>query len=296
MAEDGRGRKGAKISAKPRATLSPAALRGYVVAVVKIAETNLLLSYWFAQPLTAMELLLTLTFSASALLLAWMSFVWPLGPFLQSCKGEAPPFVGVVATIFGLMVTFLSQDIWESNRQARRAINQEHDQLLTLRAFSKSEGALGDELRGAIRDYVNAVVGLEWRTMENGEDAPEAEAALDALTRLVTKAKVDQRFEPALVDTLLRLRSARETRLSIANAFPDDRKWTAVFLLAFLTQIGIAATHLERARSQLLAQAIFAAAAVVSMSLVASVEKPFSPPDAASAEPLAAILALIPEP
>lgn len=254
-----------------------------------------MLAFWCSQPLETMELLLALTFSASALTFAWLSFCWPTGPFLQSCKGVAPPFVGVVATLFALMVTFLSQDIWESNRQARRAINQEREQLLTLRTLGKISDTFDAELRGAIRDYLGAVVGLEWATMENGAGAPEAEAALDSLTRLVTRASIDPRFEPALTDTVLRLRSAREARLSIANAFPDDRKWAAVFLLAFLTQIGIAATHLDRARPQLVAQAIFAAAAVVAMSLVASVEKPFTPPNSASAQPLEDILALIPE-
>jgi hypothetical protein len=203
--------------------------------------------------------------------------------------------VGVVATLFALMVTFLPQDIRESNRQAIRAINQEREQFLTLRAFGKANEAFDQELRGAIRDYVSAVVGLEWKTMENGEGSPEAEQALDSRTRVVARAPVDAKLESPLINTILRLRSARETRLSIANDVPDDRKWAVAFLLAFLTQIGIAATHLDRARPQLPAQAIFAAAAIVAMSLVASVERPFTPPSVASAEPLADILARLTE-
>ena len=254
-----------------------------------------MLDFWFSQPLETLELLLALTFGANALIIAWASFGWPLGAALQSCKGVAPPFVGVVATLFALMVTFLSQDIGESNRQARRAINQEREQLLTLQALGKSNDGFDAELRGAIRDYVSAVVGLEWRTMENGEGSPESAAALDSLTGVVVRAPLGARIESPLIDTVLKLRSARETRLSIAAAYPDDRKWAAVILLAFLTQIGIAATHLERVRPQLLAQAIFAAAAVVAMSLVASVERPFTPPSIASAQPLADILTLVPE-
>jgi len=253
-----------------------------------------LISYWLSQTLPMMELLLLLVFTSSALFLAWLSFASPVAPLLHGARGVVPPFMNIFGTLFALMVTFLAQDIWESNRQARRAIHQEHEQLLTLRALSEVNGSVDEALRGAIREYVEAVVGLEWKNMEDGEGAPEAEAALDKLTRVVAKTATDPRFENARIRTVLGLRSAREMRLSIANAFPDDRKWTAVFLLAFLTQMSLAATHLERVRPQLLAQAIFAMAAIVSLSLVASVEKPFEPPDETSAEPIAEILDLVP--
>ena len=276
---------------KSDASASLRALARLRRAHVASAETSLL-DFWFSQPMPWQEFLLALAFGLFPIFLAWLSFASPLRTFLQSCAGVSPPFVSVVATLFALMVTFLAQDIWDSNRAARRAINQEREQLLALDALSKTNGVLDKELRDAIRDYVEAVVGLEWRTMENGESASEAEGALNTLTRLAAKTSVDPRYESAVSNTVMRLRSARETRLSIANAFPDDQKWAAVFLLAFLTQIGIAATNLERARPQLLAQLIFAAAAVVSISLIASVERPFAPPTAASALPLAEVLAL----
>jgi len=253
-----------------------------------------LLSYWLSQTLPMMEVTLMVAFVGFAAFLAWLSFTSPFAAALQSARGVVPPFINIFGTLFALMVTFLSQDIWESNRQARRAINQEHEQLLTLRALSEVNGSADKALRAAIRGYIEAVVALEWKTMENGESAPEADAALDTLTRAVAITSADPRFERAFVETVLNLRSARERRLSIANGFPDDRKWAAVFLLAFLTQISLAATHLERPRSQLMAQAIFAGAAIVSLSLVASVEKPFEPPDATSAQPLAEILNYIP--
>ncbi len=247
-------------------------------------------SDWFTQPLPMIELQLALAFGGFALFLCWLSFYSPLAPAVQGFKGVVPPFVGLPATIFALMVTFLAQDIWEINRQARRTVNQEREQLLTLRALSEVNGIVDRDLRAKIRAYVEAVVGLEWRNMERGDDAPEADAALDALTRYAVKASPDPRLEHALVDTTLRLRSAREQRLSIANAFSDERKWIAVFLMAFLTQIGLAVTHLDRARPQLMAQVIFAAAAIASLSLVADVEKPFQPPNAMSAQPLADLL------
>jgi hypothetical protein len=253
-----------------------------------------LLHFWMSQTTPVMAAMLTGALAAVALFLCWLSFASPFAPALQNWKGVAPPFVGVPATLFGLMMTFLSQDIWEANRQAYRALALEREQLVTLAALTENHGIDAADLPRALRSYVEAVVGLEWKSMENGEEAPEAEAALNVLTRSASSAKIEPAFQHALIDTVLKLRSAREQRLAIAAAFPDDRKWMAVLLIGVVTQFSLAVVHLERARPQLLAQLIFGAAAVVAISFVASVSEPYSPPKAVSSEPLAQLLDRLP--
>ena len=255
----------------------------------------MLLTFWLSEPFNAMMLTLIVAFSGFAFLLAWLSFASPFAAAIQSCKGVVPPFVNISGTVFGLMLTFLAQDIWEANRQAERAVGDEREQLLTMRALGEVNGAPDETLRGAIREYVEAVVALEWPAMEQGHSAIEAAAALDKLTRIAGAASAEPKFNRALIETVTSLRSSREHRLAIANSFSDNRKWLAVLLLAFVTQLSLAATHLERARPQLLAQAIFSAAAVVSIALIASADEPFNPPDAISPQPLVEILALLPE-
>ncbi len=253
-----------------------------------------MLQFWMSQTTAVMTTMLTVALTAFALLLCWLSFASPLAPFLQKCRGVVPPFVGVPATLFGLLMTFLSQDVWEANRQAYRALALEREQLSTLAALTENHGVNADGVPRAIRNYVEAVVGLEWKTMENGEESPEADAALNALTRAVSSVKIDPAFGRALIDTVLKLRSAREQRLAVASAYPDDRKWAAVIIIALVTQISLAVVHLESARPQLLAQGIFAAAAVVAISLVASVDKPYASPNAVIDEPLSQLLDRLP--
>lgn len=249
-----------------------------------------ILHLWMTQSTELMALIMAVAMATLALFLAWLSFASPLAPALQHWRGVVPPFVGVPATLFGLLMTFLSQDVWDANRRAYADLALEREQISTLIALTGNHGIDSAGMPGAIRGYVEAVVGLEWKTMEKGEESPEAEAALNALTRAASSAKIEPAFQRALIDTVMKLRSAREQRLAIAEAYPDDRKWAAVIVIALITQLSLAAVHLERARPQLLAQAIFAAAAIVAMSLVASVEEPYAPPKAVSAEPLAQLL------
>lgn len=253
-----------------------------------------ILHLWMEQSTPVMALTLAAAMGGLALFLCWISFFQPFASMIQHWRGVVPPFVGVPATLFGLLMTFLSQDVWDANRRAYGALAQEREQLATLIALTDNHGTDAARVPQAIRGYVEAVAGLEWRTMQNGEEAPEAEAALNALTRAVSSTKIEPAFQRALVDTVLKLRSAREARLAISGAYPDDRKWAAVLLLAFVTQISLAAVHLDRIGPQLLAQAIFCAAAIVAVSLVASVEEPYAPPMAVSSEPLESLLGKIP--
>ncbi len=254
-----------------------------------------ILHYWMSQSTEFMALTLTGAFAAFALFLCWLTFASPVTPFVQTLKGVVPPFVGVPATLFGLLMTFLSHDVWEVNGMAYRALAQEREQLVTLAALSDNHGINSTELPRAIGQYVEAVVGLEWKTMENGEESPEAESALNTLTRAASSAKIEPAFQRVLVDTVMKLRSAREQRLAVAAAYPDDRKWAAVIIIAFISQLSLAVAHLDRARPQLLAQAIFAAAAIVAISLVASVAEPYAPPKAVSSDSLEQLLEKLPK-
>jgi hypothetical protein len=247
-----------------------------------------------SQTMPIMALLLAGAMIVLALFLCWLCFASRFAAHAQNWKGVVPPFVGVPATLFGLLMTFLSQDVWEANRRAYQAVALEREQLATLSALSGNNGIDVDNLMGAVREYVEAVVGLEWKAMEDGRESPEAEAALNRLTGAVNGAKLDAAFQRPLIDAVISLRSARDQRLAIAGAYPDDRKWAAVLIIAFVTQIALAATHLDRPKPQLLAQAIFAVAAIVPISLVASVDEPYSPPNAIASDQLAQLLERFP--
>ena len=71
--------------------------------------------------------------------------------------------------------------------------------------------------------------------------------------------------------------------------------WVAVLLLAFITQIALAAVHLETLRPQLAALLIFTIAAVSILGLLAIHEAPFEPPVFVPPGPIIDVLQRVPQ-
>lgn len=60
--------------------------------------------------------------------------------------------------------------------------------LVSLHALAAALGAPHVAIDRATRAYATAVINKEWRRMENGEAAPEAEAAQDELLETVAQS------------------------------------------------------------------------------------------------------------
>jgi hypothetical protein len=93
----------------------------------------------------------------------------------------------------------------------------------------------------------------------------------------------------------LRIRAAHEDRVVLSNDRTVDTKWVAVLLLALITQIAIAAVHLEKPRPQSAALLIFTVAAVSILGLLAVHEEPFEPPVFVPPGPIADVLKVVPK-
>ena len=93
---------------------------------------------------------------------------------------------------------------------------------------------------------------------------------------------------------VLRIRAAHEERIVLSSDRTVGSKWAAVLLLALITQIAIAAVHLESSRPQAAALAIFTLAAVLILGLLAVHESPFDPPVFIPPGPIVEVLRQVP--
>lgn len=251
---------------------------------------------WLAWPVAAVFASLFAFYLGVAALLVWLSFRSGLSGWIRSFRGVVAPFFGSTAIIFGVLIAFLSTDIWDRNKQAERVVFTESDTLIAL--YSLSAASAGDNvaLRTAIRTYVEAVVQEEWPRLASEERSPRADAALNALLRDVARAGIaaDSSVQRTMLDMALRVRAAHEDRIALGSDRTVVTKWAAVLLLALITQIAIAVVHLDSPRPQAAALTIFSVAAVLLLGLLAIHEAPFEPPVFVPPGPIIEVLRQVP--
>ena len=146
-----------------------------------------LLTTWLELPVPALFATLFVCYFAAASALVWLSFRSGLSQHIQRYKGVVAPFFVSTATIFGLLIGFLSNDVWERNKQAVRAVLTESDTLVALYSLSAASGGDDKGLRDAIRNYVQAVIDDEWRRIAVQERSARADSALATLLHEVAR-------------------------------------------------------------------------------------------------------------
>jgi len=251
---------------------------------------------WLAWPVAAVFASLFAFYLGVAALIVWLSFRSRLAGPIQSLRGVVPPFFGATAIIFGVLIAFLSSDIWERNKQAERVVFTESDTLIALHSLSAAGGPDNVAMRTAIRGYVSAVVDEEWPRLAQQQRSPRADAALNLLLHEVARPGIvgDPSVQRTMLDMALRVRAAHEDRIALGNDRTVVTKWAAVLLLALLTQVSIAVVHLDRARPQAAALVIFSVAAVLLLGLLAIHEAPFEPPVFVPPGPIIDVLRQVP--
>jgi hypothetical protein len=167
---------------------------------------------WLSLPLPALILCLVGFYSASALLIIYLSFGRLTGAWVQSFKGIVAPFIGGIVVILGILVGFLANDVWDSNRRAAGAVRGEAASLRSLYELVAASGLPNAGINRAVRAYLAAVIEKEWPSMVQGEAAPEAEMAQDQLLRLVAHSESAPNggaaLDRLLLDIALKVRDA----------------------------------------------------------------------------------------
>ena len=195
------------------------------------------------------------------------------------------------------MTGFVASDTWERERQAERAVQSEADNVLAVYDLSIATASDMSAIRDALHRYVDAVVTDEWPRMAQGGVSSKASEALGALLQEVATPRIATDSgvpaQTALLNTVLRIRADRGTRLALNQHRTDSTKWLVLIILGVLTQTAIGIVHLERRRAQLAALLIFTAALISTLGLIAAHEWPFDGPVAVNPTALSAASARV---
>lgn len=145
----------------------------------------------------------------------------------------------------------------------------EREALQAIQAISIATVTDMEDIRAAVRLYAETLVQDEWPRMRDQESSAKAGQALLSLLGRISNPQISsnagQAAQTALLDAVLKLRSARDDRLALSGDQTDRTKWAAVLFLALITQVAIGIVHLERPRAQLAALSIFSTAVVITL-------------------------------
>ena len=226
--------------------------------------------------------------------LLWVTLRSPWAEELHRWRGVSPPFLGVVGVLFALTLAFLANDTWNAHDRALNTVYQEADGLRSINALAENlPEAVKAKVVGAVREYAGITVHEEWPLLARRQSSREASAQLDRLLSLLAGPEVAG-VAPAGVHSLMlvqatQVRAARGMRIALSQTHVNPLKWLGMAFLGFLTMISIAMVHVDQARAEILAMAIFAAAAAPTAAIVLVQGNPFQPPTVVHAEPIAAL-------
>jgi hypothetical protein len=236
---------------------------------------------WLASPGWMLMSVLTLFYAATGSAVWWISFGWPLRGWAQGFNGVVGPFFGAISVLFALQAGFLANDVVVRNRQAIAAVDGEADAIREVFALSVASTSDMTVIHRALVEYLRAVLADEWPEMSDARVSERTAMALAELLHRVSDPAIardaGQAVHMALLNSVMQISALRSQRLALAtDGATGTLKWVIVLLLGVATQVALGLVHLDRPRPQLAAVALFSAAAVVALGLIAMQEWPFS--------------------
>jgi len=251
---------------------------------------------WLNMYPTGLFLSLVVLYFGTTLLLAVLTFCSPFKKATQSLTGVVAPFFSAVAILFALLTGFLANDVSERGRQAYRSVQTEAGELRNLHTLSIAAASDMRTIRVALKAYVTSVVSEEWPAMDAMRTSPPTIAAYDDLLREVSNPALARgsgnAVHAALLNSALRIGTARNDRLALSADHTNDLKWLVVIALGLITQIAIALVHLDKPRAFVASLVVFSTAVVVALGIIAMQEYPFDGSFQVSPAPIAALQSL----
>jgi len=247
---------------------------------------------WLDLPIPLMVLAAAILFASSAILFNWLMHHSPAAERIASYRGIVGPFFVSISVLFALFLTFLAADVWDRKTRASHVVQSERDALAGLVALARTSPVTAGAITDAVESYVNSAIQDEWRHMRNQKSSPQTAERMDRLLHTVATASSSYAaaVHGAMLQKAVDVGEARASRIALSHDRAETLKWLAVIVLALLTQLALAAVHLDKTAPQRLALALFSVSAVFAICVVAAYERPFDGPLSVPPDPLAELI------
>lgn len=201
-------------------------------------------------------------------------------PAMADAAGRLMPAVGV---LFALLTAFVITTQWNRSRSAEGIVGLEADACIRLALASDSPNIDGERIRYLLREYLRAVLDLEWDTLQR--ERKGSARAVTALSRLEREVRADattpdvgSAVSAAVLTATEGLAVSRRDRLNLSgHGLPAP-----LFLLAFVSGVVLCLNAIAMAVSLEDGVAIIIGGLVVlialDLALVVAISDPFRGP------------------
>jgi hypothetical protein len=189
--------------------------------------------------------------------------------------------LGLIGAVYGIVLAFVIVALYEQFQDADANVREEATEVSQIYRVSRAFPlAVADEIRGELVDYVETVVGPEWKLMAEGEFSARAWQDVDALYETFQAYEPQTERESAFygeaVSKLDELVAARRQRLHAAEEslpvpFQVMIIGGALVLIGFMYFVGLAS-----ARVQMTMTVGVAALIAFNLLLIVLLDHPFS--------------------
>ncbi len=207
----------------------------------------------------------------------------------------ADPILGVMGAIYSVLIAFVVVTVWITFDKSDSNVQQEANYLADI--YRDAEGLSPDfraKVNPLLREYREAVIKYEWKTMARGQMSPEVERIMNQIWKLYTsyepKNVAEQSFFDESVRKLNSFRELRRLRLMDSRTGINPLLW---FVLAAGAVTTISFTFLfgsENFKAQLIMGVLLSATIALILFAIMSMDYPFTGSISVSSEPLQQII------
>jgi hypothetical protein len=197
-------------------------------------------------------------------------------------KTISPAMLTPLAMLFGLIVAFLSVQVWNDAQRANAAVAREASALRTVALLAASfPNETGARVRGLVRRHIQDAVSQEWPAMARQEATLSMiitadTEALQLILSVRPENEVQTLAQRDIVSALESAHDARRERIIISRSTINWVKWAVVIVLAMLILLCIAFIHIDNRYAAAIAMGLFSIGVAACIVLIASHNRPFT--------------------
>ena len=214
---------------------------------------------------------------------------------LKTHHDVADPILGALAAIYAVLIAFVVVTVWQGFDKSNANVQQEANYLADV--YRDSEAFAPDfhqKVGDLLRDYRQAVIHDEWKTMAKGEMSPDVEKLMRKLWALYTvyqpKTSTEQSFFDESVRKLNLLRELRRQRIMDSRTGIEPLLWFVLIAGGLSTIAFTFFFGAENLRAQIAMVVLLALTISLILFTIMSLDFPFTGSISISSDPFKQIL------